>query len=63
MNELYITVIQLSGDSYFWVLRNAHEYGKILASSRLIGARETVITEAHILSTKLGLPVPTIEER
>lgn len=50
MNE--IVVIQLSGKTYFWVLK---KNGKVIASSRLIAEKNLVVEEAISIGGQFGL--------
>ena len=56
-----VRVIQLSGETYFWAIREAE---KIIATSELIGEKSLVETEAESISHQLGLGgTIIIEER
>lgn len=56
-----IAIIQLSGNIYFWVLRQVSPY-KVMASSQLISDRCLVEQEAQELANQFGLCV-FVEER
>lgn len=56
-----VAIIQLSGNTYFWVIKEA---GKVIASSALIGERYLVEPEATSMSHQLGCGGGvTVEER
>jgi len=56
-----MVIIQLSGNTYFWALRQVSPY-KIIATSKLIGEKYLVENEARELANRFSLPV-FVEER
>lgn len=59
--NLDIAIIQLSGNTYYWVLRQVTPY-KVIAVSQLIGEKYLIEIEAQELANKFGLCV-FVEER
>jgi len=57
---LYIEVVQLSSETYFWFLKDGP---KIVAESYNIDEREVIVEEAETLRNKLKLPPILISER
>ena len=57
-----IAIIQLSGKTYFWVLRQKQD-GKVTASSQLIADETLVKNEAYFIAGHFGLDEPVIEKR
>jgi len=58
--KLYIEVIQLSAETYFWFLKDGE---KKVASSEKITEREVIIEEAELLTKELKLLPIVINER
>jgi len=59
--NLDIAIIQLSGNIYYWTLRQVSPY-KVLAVSQLIAEKYLIEIEAQELANKFGLCV-FVEER
>lgn len=53
MNKYNIVVIQLTADSYFWILKDKQHTS--IASSSLIGTKKDVCKQAIALNKDLGL--------
>ena len=56
-----IAIIQLSGNTYYWALRQVAPY-KVLATSQLIAEKYLIEAEAYELANRFNLHV-VIEER
>ena len=56
-----IAIIQLSGNTYYWALRQTSPY-KVLATSQLIAEKYLIEIEAQEIANQFGLVI-MVEER